>query len=85
MKQAVVTIKYEEEKLNAIKQHMGKKDADFESEMTEVLGKMYEKYVPQAVREYIDSRGDVPAAIKKSNKNTAKNAGMTTGVSSQNE
>lgn len=85
MKQAVVTIKYEEEKLNAIKQYMGNKDADFESEMTEVLGKMYEKYVPQAVREYIDSRGDVPATIKKSNKNTAKNAGMTTGVSSQNE
>lgn len=49
MKQAVVTIKYEEEKLNAIKQYMGKKDADFESELNEVLGKMYEKYVPQAV------------------------------------
>lgn len=85
MKQAVVTIKYEEEKLNAIKQYMGKKDADFESEMTEVLGKMYEKYVPQVVREYIDSRGDVPAAIKKSNKTPARNTGMTTGVSSQNE
>lgn len=28
MKQAMVTIKYEEEKLNAIKQYMGKKDAD---------------------------------------------------------
>ena len=85
MKQAVVTIKYEEEKLNAIKQYMGKKDADFESEMEQKWWEMYEKYVPQAVREYIDSRGDVPAAIKKSNKNTAKNAGMTTGVSSQNE
>lgn len=82
MKQAVVTIKYEEEKLNAIKQYMGKKDADFESEMTEVLGKMYEKYVPQTVREYIDSRGDVPAAIKKSNKTPARNTGMTIGVSS---
>ena len=33
MKQAVVTIKYEEEKLNAIKQYMGKKDADFESDV----------------------------------------------------
>ena len=76
MKQAVVTIKYEEEKLNAIKQYMGKKDADFESELNEVLGKMYEKYVPQAVREYIDSRGDVPAAIKKSNKNTARGTGV---------
>ena len=26
MKQAVVTIKYDEEKLNAVKQYMGKKD-----------------------------------------------------------
>ena len=41
MKQAVVTIKYDEEKLNAVKQYMGKKDA----ELKEVLGKMYEKYV----------------------------------------
>jgi hypothetical protein len=85
MKQAVVTIKYEEEKLNAIKQYMGKKEADFESEMTEVLGKMYEKYVPQAVREYLDSRGDVPAAIKKSNKTPVRNTGMTAGVSSLDE
>lgn len=85
MKQTVVTIKYEEEKLNAIKQYMGKKDTDFESEMNEVLGKMYEKYVPQAVREYIDSRGDVPAAIKKSSKSPARNTGMTARVSSQSE
>ena len=53
---------------------MGKKDADFESELNDVLGKMYEKYVPQAVREYIESRGDVPAAFKKSNKNAIRNA-----------
>lgn len=65
MKQAVVTIKYDEEKLNAVKQYMGKKDADFDAELKEVLGKMYEKYVPQAVREYIESRGDVPPAIKR--------------------
>lgn len=53
--------------------------------MNEVLGKMYEKYVPQAVREYIDSRGDVPAAIKKSNKNTARGTGASAGMSAQNE
>lgn len=39
MKQAVVTIKYDEEKLNAVKQYMGKKDADFDAEMRETLGK----------------------------------------------
>ena len=82
MKQAMVTIKYEEEKLNAIKQYMGKKDADFEAEMNEVLGKMYEKYVPQAVREY---RGDVPPAIKKSNKSSVRNIAPSAGLGKQNE
>ena len=38
MKQAVVTIKYDEEKLNALKQYMGKKDADIHAELKEVLG-----------------------------------------------
>ncbi len=85
MKQAVVTIKYDEEKLNAIKQYMGKKDADFEAELNEVLGKMYEKYVPQAVREYIESRGDVPAAIKKSNRNVARTGTVSAIISTQNE
>ena len=85
MKQAVITIKYEEEKLSAIKQYMGKKDADLESELNDVLGKMYEKYVPQAVREYIESRGDVPATIKKSNKSVAKNTSPTDDRSTRRE
>lgn len=74
MKQAAITIKYDEEKLNAIKQYMGKKDADFEAELNEVLGKLYEKYVPQAVREYIDSRGNVPPAIQKANRTPSRNS-----------
>ena len=64
MKQAVVTIKYDEEKLNAVKQYMGKKDADFDAELKEVLGKMYEKYVPQATREYLDDRISREGAAK---------------------
>lgn len=81
MKQAVVTIKYDEEKLNAIKQYMEKKDADFETELNDVLGKLYEKYVPQAVREYIESRGDVPPAIRKANKPTIRGGSNSGTVS----
>lgn len=77
MKQAVVTIKYDEEKLNAIKQYMGKKDADFEAELNEELGKLYEKYVPQAVREYIESRGNVPPAIQRVNRSAARGTANT--------
>ena len=34
---------------------------------------MYEKYVPQAVREYIESRGDVPSVVKKTSRQQIKN------------
>lgn len=83
MKLANITIKYDEEKLNATKQYMGKKDADMDAELVEVMGKLYEKYVPQAVREYIESRGDVPPTIKKTTKPATKNttAGVDNGVS----
>lgn len=74
MKQASITIKYDEEKLNAVRQYMQKKDADLEAELSEVLGKLYEKYVPQAVREYIESRENVPPAIQKANRPSAKNS-----------
>lgn len=83
MKQAVVTIKYDEEKLNAIKQYMGKKDTDFEAELNEVLGKLYEKYVPQAVREYIDSRGNVPPAIQRASRSTARGSANTGAVATE--
>lgn len=72
MKQGTVTIKFDEEKLNAVKQYMEKKDADIDAELSDVINKLYEKYVPQAVREYIDSRGAVPSAIKKAIKGTEK-------------
>lgn len=73
MKQTTITIKYEEEKLNALKQYMEKKDANLEEKLGDVLGKLYEKYVPQAVREYIESRESVPPAIRRANKTAAKN------------
>ena len=99
MKQAVVTIKYDEEKLNAVKQYMGKKDADFDAELKEVLGKMYEKYVPQAVRECISFCLNellsiventslmgipYPPAIKKANRQQGKNSAAS-GSAAENE
>ena len=61
-------------------QYMGKKDANFDTEMKETLGKMYEKYVPQAVREYIESRGDVPPVVKKTSRQQIKNREASDGA-----
>lgn len=65
MKQTTFTVKYDEEKLGAIRQYMGKKNVEFEGELAEAVGKMYEKYVPQAVREYIESREEAPPAARR--------------------
>ncbi len=54
MKQGSLAIFFEEEKLAALRRYMGKKELDLEAELTDALTKLYEKYVPAPVREYID-------------------------------
>ena len=56
MKKAIIQLKYDEEKLSAFEKYMIKKEADLEVELLHNLLNLYEKYVPPAVREYIESR-----------------------------
>ena len=56
MKNTTLTLTFNTERLDALAYHMGKKEADLKEELSDYLQKMYEKYVPPAVREYIESR-----------------------------
>lgn len=56
MKNTTLTLSFNTEKLDALTFHMGKKDADLQVELNETIQKLYEKYVPQATREYIDDK-----------------------------
>lgn len=58
MKKAVIQLKYDEEKLEAVKRYMGRKQVVLEEELRETMQKLYEKHVPLAVREYIEGRSD---------------------------
>ncbi len=69
MKKENLTISMEQEKLRATKRYMAKKDADIEKELQAVLQKLYEKYVPSAVQEYIDEGGQVTAPPPKNGRN----------------
>lgn len=73
MKQVNLTITFDEEKLSALKRYMGKKELDLDREMTDALVKLYEKYVPAPVREYIDEN-DVPASASARPRRTVKPA-----------
>ena len=70
MKQVNLTITFDEEKLSALKRYMSKKELDLDREMTEALVKLYEKYVPAPVREYIDESDVAAAAPSKPRRNS---------------
>ena len=73
MKQVNLTITFDEEKLSALKRNKRKKELDLDREMTDALVKLYEKYVPAPVREYIDE-SDVAAASPTRSRRTPKSA-----------
>lgn len=54
MKKESISVQMESEKLRATKKYMEKKEISLEQELCDALQKLYEKYVPVAVREYID-------------------------------
>ena len=68
MKKETIAISLEAEKLRAIKKYMEKKEADLQEEMADQLQKLYEKYVPANVREYIDEREEDVIAPEKTKK-----------------
>ena len=77
MKKAAINLSFDEEKLSAIRMYMTKKDADLDAELLSQLDRLYEKYVPTNVRDFITERyGEDDAAVTKNmaaaqNKNNA--------------
>ncbi len=56
MRTATLTITFSAEKLEALTFHMAKKEASLQEELNDTVQKLYEKYVPQATREYVDDK-----------------------------
>lgn len=66
MKKENITIQMDGEKLRAVKRYMEKRDADLTQELCDQLQRLYEKFVPANVREYIDESSEEPLApVKK--------------------
>ncbi len=73
MKQTAVTVKYDTEKLRAIQKYLVKKEIDLQGELAEQLDRLYEKHVPNQVREFLE---DIVVTDKKS-ENKAKSVAKT--------
>ena len=84
MKKDTISVSLEAEKLRAIKKYMEKKEIDVQDELAEQLQKLYEKYVPVNVREYIDEKNEEESNTKTPRK-PAKNTGTATSTSTPQE
>lgn len=83
MKKASITIQMDAEKLRAVTRYMEKKDADITQELEDQLQRLYEKFVPANVREYIDESAEItsaPAKKQKEKKKTNAEAGASSNT-----
>ncbi|MEY8236806.1 DUF6103 family protein [Lachnospiraceae bacterium 66-29] len=78
MKNTTLTMSFNTERLDALTYHMGKKEADLQEELKDYLQKLYEKYVPQATREYLDDRIAREENAKPSRPNRQRSAAAQT-------
>lgn len=82
MKKTTLTVNFDSEKLDALTYHMGKKDANLQTELEDTVQKLYEKNVPQATREYIDDKLSREAAAKTKPKRPVRPAAASSAENS---
>ena len=80
MKKESITVQMDGEKLRAVKRYMEKKDADLELELCDQLQRLYEKFVPASVREYIDEGSEDALTPAKKQKEKEKSAPAADGT-----
>ncbi len=78
MKKENISISMEAEKLRATKKYMEKKEASLEQELADALLKLYEKYVPAPVREYIDEAAEDTASTQRKAKEKSRQTASPT-------
>ena len=74
MKKATVTVTFDDEKLGALEFSLRKDHSSVQEHLEDALNALYEKTVPEPLREYLDSKA-VPAPKPK---RTAKSAAPKT-------
>ena len=71
MKKVNITITFDDDKLDALEFSLRKEHSSVQARMDDALKQLYEQTVPEAVREYLDSKA-VPAPKPKRTPKTAK-------------
>ena len=74
MKKSEVVLNFEEEKLDALAYFLGKENTTPQKELAQMLEELYQQHVPDATREYIESKSAPAAAARPRPKRPVKSA-----------
>ncbi len=74
MSKTNITISFEEEKLSALNFSLGKENSSAQQRMEQALAELYEKAVPEPLREYLDSKAAPAPKSKRPAKKSAPKA-----------
>lgn len=74
MSKTNITISFEEEKLSALNFSLGKENSSAQQRMEQALAELYEKAVPEPLREYLDSKATPAPKSKRPAKKSAPKA-----------
>ncbi len=78
MKKTMIKFEYSEEKMMALNSYMEKKETDLDTELEDVIEKLYEKFVPNQVREFIEVKEEINMKKGKKIKPKQENSNTTT-------
>jgi len=65
MEKTEITLSFDSERMDALTFYLKKEDATVQGKMDEALRQLYEKSVPEPVREYLDAKSAPPARPKR--------------------
>ena len=74
MKKSEIVLSFEEEKLDALAYFLGKENTTPQKELEQTLAELYRQHVPDATREYIESKNAPAATARPRPKRPAKSA-----------
>lgn len=74
MKKSEIVLNFEEEKLDALAYFLGKENTTPQKELAQKLEELYRQHVPDATREYIESKSMPAAAARPRPRRPAKSA-----------
>ena len=74
MKKVNITLTFDDDKLDALEFSLRKEHASVQARMDDALKQLYEQTVPEAVREYLDSKAVPAPKPKRTTRSTAPKA-----------